>query len=115
MTDTLQLAHFSVKEYLTSKRIQDGSASGFYLETHASHHTIAQMCLIYLLQFDKEGLFMPSDALSRFPLAQYAAVHWAAHTQFGHGCTAGELCGLIIKLFEAQSAPYINWVQIFKA
>src|SRR5215471_2602161 len=98
MTDTLQLAHFSVKEYLTSKRIQDGPVSGFYLETHASHHTIAQMCLIYLLQFDKVDLFGSSDAFSTFPLTQYAAEHWAAHTQFGHGCTAGELCDLIMKL-----------------
>ena len=49
----LRLAHFSVKEYLTSERIRVSSASKFSALEISAHLSIAETCLAYLLQFDK--------------------------------------------------------------
>ena len=45
----IQLAHFSVKEYLVSERIQGSLAAEFFLSRPEAHHTIAQDCMAYVL------------------------------------------------------------------
>jgi hypothetical protein len=51
----LQLAHFSVKEYLESSRIREGKAAGYRLQERSAHESIAECCLAYLL-IDDVGL-----------------------------------------------------------
>ncbi|KZP10814.1 hypothetical protein FIBSPDRAFT_661994, partial [Athelia psychrophila] len=74
----VKLAHFSVKEYLISETILSGAAAQFHLTKSLSHSTIAQICLAYLLHFDKPDS-LSIETLALFPLAQYAAEHWVAH------------------------------------
>jgi hypothetical protein len=57
--EELKLAHFSVKEYLVSKRIQAGPASKFSILEIPATLTIAQTCLVYLLQFNKPDSWTP--------------------------------------------------------
>jgi len=77
----IQFAHFSVKEYLTSKRLAEskGTISRFHVSMTLAHTMIAQVCLGVLLHID-EGI--TKDDLKRFPLAKYAAEHWVGHAQF---------------------------------
>ncbi|EIM87391.1 uncharacterized protein STEHIDRAFT_139093 [Stereum hirsutum FP-91666 SS1] len=44
--NTLQLAHFSVKEYLVAERIRSSAASHFYLEAQLAHAAIVHACLV---------------------------------------------------------------------
>lgn len=44
----IRLAHFSVKEYLTSDRISRGPASGFRITEHDGNNLILQSCIQYI-------------------------------------------------------------------
>lgn len=54
---TLTLSHYSVKEYLLSKRIKDGPAAEFALDEALTKIHVAQSCLTYLGMdvFEKPG------------------------------------------------------------
>ncbi len=77
-TQSLQLSHFSVKEYLVSPRIRDGLAAGFGLEEALAHESPAQCCLAYILSFER---LMSNSDLSAYPLARYSAQYWLFHTR----------------------------------
>jgi hypothetical protein len=72
------LAHYSVKEYLVSNRIQQGQARRYSMQAAACHSVIAQACLGYLSQFQKPEC-MSEDTLNKCKLAQYSAEFWASH------------------------------------
>ncbi|KAH8657802.1 hypothetical protein BX600DRAFT_468158 [Xylariales sp. PMI_506] len=69
----LQLAHFSVKEYLTSNRVVQEFAP--YLSTVAANTAIARVCLAYLMSID----YSQKKILQSFPLAAYSAIYWPHH------------------------------------
>lgn len=59
------LAHFSVKEYLTSPRIWTSLASRFALDPNSAAHSRAQQCIAYILHADN----IPYEAcLRRFKM-----------------------------------------------
>ena len=76
----VQLAHFSVKEYLVSSRIQKGRAKHYSIQEVDANVIIAEDCLAYLLQFDEPGSLTTKSVLE-FPLANYAAIYWTKHAQ----------------------------------
>ena len=49
----VRLAHFSVKEYLLSDRIQNGPASKFSATDVAANEFIAKSCLQYIFHYDE--------------------------------------------------------------
>ena len=73
-------AHFSVKEYLLSSRIQRGSAHKYSLQSTVSHDLLSQSCIVYLLRFETDD-FPSGDDISELPLAHYAAEFWFRHAQ----------------------------------
>ena len=73
----LHLAHFSVKEYLTSDRTGNNITHVFQ-DTSASA-SIARICVAYLLHFD--NTISPEEARSSFPFAQYSARFWVDHAR----------------------------------
>lgn len=88
----LQLAHLSVKEYLTSNRVEQSFLQD--LQGVSAKGSIAIICLAYLLhlnfQITSNRLWeelVPSDKNSRtaeetrkeFPFAQYCAEYWISH------------------------------------
>ncbi|KAH9069622.1 ankyrin repeat-containing domain protein [Lactarius deliciosus] len=78
-THIVQLAHFSVKEFLTSDRLASLTAdlSRFHIRLDAAHTVIVQACLAILLRPNC------SDVADRgSPLSEYAAQHWVVHAQF---------------------------------
>ena len=50
---TLRLAHYSVKEYIISERILLGAASAFFTSETLANTLLGEVCLTYLLSFDK--------------------------------------------------------------
>ena len=78
----VRLAHFSVKEYLESKRILEGSAKDFSFESSREHGILCQSCLVYITHYSRseEKLCMAQD-LATFPLLRYAAQSWFYHAR----------------------------------
>jgi hypothetical protein len=81
----VRLAHFSVKEYLESKRILKSSAHQFYLESATGQRALSQGCLTYLRYYSvsPEKTLTKQD-LETFPLLEYAAQSWFHHCALQH-------------------------------
>jgi hypothetical protein len=79
----VQFSHFSVKEFLTAKRLAEPikDVSHYHIRLEAAHTILAQACLGVLLLLD-DGVDL--DKIENFPLARYAARHWPTHARFGH-------------------------------
>lgn len=107
----IRLAHFSVKEYLVSKRIQNGPASQYSIRSIPTNLSMAKTCLAYLLQFDK-AFYLTFQTVEEFPLARYAARYWTQHARAARE-DAKELHQLIMQLLQSKVDVYAGWVWIF--
>ena len=109
-TGNIKLSHFSVKEYLLSTRIEEY----FSIDEKTSHSKISVLSIAYLLQFDDDSSPLTKAMLDSMPLARYAAEHWIDHAKSGKGCEADPIVlQLILHLFKSESAPLINWIQMY--
>ncbi len=110
------LAHYSVKEYLTSPRIRQGRASRYSMQDAACNKVIAKSCLGYLLQFQRWNFF-PEESIKEFKLAEYSAMCWISHTETAAEEEAEEeaetLSQLIMRLFCTRTGAYLNWIRIY--
>ncbi|KAF9064033.1 hypothetical protein BDP27DRAFT_1405515 [Rhodocollybia butyracea] len=123
----VQLAHNSVKEFLTQTHAQVHRSGQFKIDEHLAHSTICQTCLVYLLQFDQD---LPYDfqhgrvavwALWKdYPLALYAAKQWPSHMKM----LKDEVAEISPELEYARDLamtllrgshqlPYVNWIRIY--
>ena len=78
----VQFSHFSVREFLTSDRLETsevGNICNYHITFDAAHTILAQACLAVLLQLDEK---VDEERLETFPLAFYAAEHWVKHAKF---------------------------------
>jgi ankyrin repeat protein len=109
-SSVIQFAHFSVKEYLTSKRHTESkeTTSRFHVSMALAHTVIAQACLGLLLHIDDNTT---EDDLERFPLTEYAAKHWAGHARF-EGVSPSIQDG-INRLFDPSDRHFPVWVWIY--
>ena len=79
----VKFSHFSVKEFLTSARLAEASdiiLRHYHVSMTPAHTLASQACLGILLHLDKDVITRTS--LKDFPLAEYAAEHWADHARF---------------------------------
>ena len=79
----VQFSHFSVKEFLTSNRLESckEEVSHFHIPVEPSHAILAQACLGVLLCLDDHT---DEDSVKNIPLYQYTAEFWVGHTQVGN-------------------------------
>ena len=104
----LQLAHFSVKEYLTSNRLDKDIAQSFQ-ETVAKA-SIAIVCLAYLLHLN---LALPvAEIRERFPLAQYCAKYWITYAAVAESKDK-TLQGFIREFFCHHRSSYMNCYSLY--
>ena len=82
----IQFSHFSVKEYLTSHRLAEANdiiPRRYHVSMTPAHTLAAQICLGILLHLDEDVVrLVTRDNLEKWPLAEYAAKHWADHALF---------------------------------
>ena len=107
----VQFSHFSVKEFLTSSRLTTSSVdiSRYHIVLEPAHTILAQACMSILLQPDdrvEENRVGKSS-----PLAEYAARHWATHTQFGS--VSSFLRKPMEYLFDLDKPHFVAWVQLY--
>lgn len=107
----VRLAHFSVKEYLISRRIRSGRARSYGLEVKGSNGFLAEDCLAYLLQIDRTHT-LSCSSLQYYPLALYAAKFW-----FKHAVLAGEdthrIAFLSRELLLENEGAMTNWLRVY--
>ncbi|KAI5206740.1 hypothetical protein E4T39_02258 [Aureobasidium subglaciale] len=77
----VQLAHFSVQEYLLLDREQN--PYGLHFRAIAANAKITQICLSYL--WSTMGIWSIQEASIKFPFTKYAALYW-----FTYADTAGD-------------------------
>ena len=106
----IQFAHFSVKEYLTSKRLAESkeTISRFHVSMTQAHTIIAQASLGVLLHIDEN---ITKDDLEKFPLAEYAGEHLADHARF-EGVSRNIKDGME-RLFDPNNHRLSVWVWIY--
>jgi Ankyrin repeats (3 copies) len=107
----LTLAHYSVKEYLVSERIQKSPAAKFSIQERASNRFIAESCLAYILQFQEQDC-LNENTLSTYKLARYAAQFWTKHAQAAKQDDK-LLYQLVRELFTTTDSAYLNWLRIW--
>jgi len=79
----VQFSHFSVKEFLTSDRLQLSSVGNihqYYIPLEPAHAILARACVTILLQVDEE---QDEGRFRALPLGSYAIEHWVRHALFG--------------------------------
>ena len=111
----VRIAHFSIREYLESGRIQHQRATIFSLDSVTAHAEIAHICLVYLLE---DGLAssrwedaIKCSLIEKFPLTRYAVWFWEDH----YKCTVGpvpNLDQLIIQLFQSLRS-FTTWATLY--
>ncbi|KAL4990295.1 purine and uridine phosphorylase [Aspergillus falconensis] len=114
----LQLAHFSVQQYLKSKRIKEafprtmpevGVIFQKEISEISARGSITRICLAYLLHLDKQQPI--SKTRQEFPLAQYSAQYWMNHARPAE--TKKDVQGSIMHFFLQQSQAYTVWLKLF--
>ena len=105
----LQLAHFSVKEYLTSNRLDNNIAQNF--QEIAATASIATVCLAYLLHLNIE---LPTEEIRQtFPLAQYSARYWITYAAVAESKDE-TLQGFITEFFCYHRSSYRNCYNLYR-
>jgi ankyrin repeat domain-containing protein 50 len=112
--EVIRLAHFSVKEYLVSKRIRLSKASIFGVEDVDVHRFIAEICLLYILHYDQSGskTISPKD-LEIFPILQYACEFWYIHRNLISVESQKAMDPIIFKLFLSDAA-LLSWLRVHR-
>ena len=108
---SIRFAHFSVKEYLVSERIQNQKAARYAIQEVPSINSITEGCLTYLLQFDQE-ITDVSAAFEDFPLARYAAAFWRSHLQT-LGRETASVWTLVQRLCLDHQEAFSNSIRLF--
>ncbi|OWT42470.1 NACHT and ankyrin domain protein [Pochonia chlamydosporia 170] len=105
----LQLAHFSVKEYLTSSR--HDKDSGQIFRDEVAEASIATVCIAYLLHLDQD---IPIHQIRKaFPLAQYSAMYWMSHAAVAERKNT-KLQRFIEKFFCHHRSSYRNCYSLYR-
>ncbi|KAK6356047.1 hypothetical protein TWF718_000421 [Orbilia javanica] len=104
-TTDLQLAHFSVKEYLISNRVKHDIAQ-YFREVEAKG-SMAKICLAYLLHLDADAHIPGTAVTENLPFLRYCAEHW---TKFAARAESENhaLQKFIHMFFDAKRCLYIN-------
>jgi ankyrin repeat protein len=109
--EVIQFSHFSIKEFLMSKRFADKGddiSSHFHILNTPAHTLIARACLGILLHLDKN---ITKESLKRFPLAQYAVQHWIEHARF-EGVSQNVAEGMK-QLFDQRKPHLAVWLSMY--
>ena len=82
--ELVHFSHRSVQEYLVGGRIQQSNCSSFSIDQSLAHQMMAEVCIVYLYQFDHfEYIDHPprwsGEWSIKRPALKYCAQFWGAH------------------------------------
>jgi ankyrin repeat protein len=105
----VQFSHFSVKEFLISKRLasSSGDISRYHIDLGTAHTTLAQACLGVLLRLDDQ---VNRSSIWDIPLGGYAAQHCMRHARFEN---VSSIIRDAIEYFFCTDKPRSAWLRIY--
>lgn len=104
----VQFSHFSVKEFLTSDRLQTTDVENvrqYYIPLEPAHTLLAQACLTVLLQLDEN---VDKKRVETLALAFYAAEYWVDHAKFQN--VESQIQDTMEHLFNPMKPHFRAWV-----
>ena len=104
----VQLAHFSVKEFLLSNRCSFSQS----FRSQVCHSIIVESCLRYLLHLCQEGP-LTKELVRQYPLSLYAAEQWWQHLQTISAIINETLLELTLWFLTEEDASILLWVQLY--
>ncbi|MCJ1345324.1 hypothetical protein MMC31_003531, partial [Peltigera leucophlebia] len=106
----IRLAHFSVREYLISKGIQDSKASKFGITENFADLFIAESCLQYIFYYHESGLkATPVEILEKFPLLKYAC-RFYIHTKTS--LPESQKAGNSVQRLCLSDTAFLSWLRV---
>ncbi|KAL2024217.1 hypothetical protein VTK56DRAFT_9373 [Thermocarpiscus australiensis] len=107
----LRLAHFSVKEYLSSEEIRRSKASSFSVSSSEGNRIMAMACISYLLHHGGVESSEPCLSVSHF--THYAVRNWVAHAKQADG-GENERTALDDRIFELVHSGLAGFWEVHK-
>ncbi|EQB52672.1 hypothetical protein CGLO_07683 [Colletotrichum gloeosporioides Cg-14] len=106
----VRLAHFSVKEYLTSDRLHAELRP--LIEPSISQASLAEICVAYLSEI--KDAMTKQQIEEEFPFASYSAQSWLDHAAASRSLgQVAENGGLILEFLSSDDVAYENWFIMF--
>ena len=111
----LRLAHSSVKEYILSDGTNIASLSMHRLTSGNAHRSMAEVCLIYLNQFNEHSLIWDEN-LRRHPFLAYAATYWVLHYDKMPAEEEDSVVDLLLTFIDTHhyGHAYRNWLYLIR-
>ena len=107
---TVQLAHFSVKEYLVSKRIVTGRVPRYSISEISANTIITETCLAYLAYVC--SIDDPFEhILESYPLLEYACYNWPQHLKQPGPHLSESTCRLVKEFFVTRQDAFQVWAR----
>lgn len=78
LTRYIEIAHFSIKEYILSQRITERQSKDFHFQEKDAHLHIANSCLAYHLHLS-QNISVTSETESEYKLWNYTSHYWDYH------------------------------------
>jgi hypothetical protein len=108
----VELGHFSVKEFLTSKRLPGGSINPYYIDGLVGHELALGSCLSYL------SFTLYKDGVDGEPIArEQELLHYAVYQWYKHGrhvdSKAGDVSRIISFLKSPPSVCFFTWSELW--
>jgi uncharacterized protein len=106
---TIELGHFSVKEYLTTRILQDGTITQIFIDPESGHNDLLESCLTYLRFCHNQNRRQETPSTGTGdPFIRYATFQWPFHAKRVESQPrSGELIKSFIQFPEAEA--YIRW------
>src|SRR6266403_1156399 len=106
----VQFTHFSVKEYLTSDRLENAGEhlSFYHILPEPAHTLLAHVGLGILLRLDDK---IDKNTIDQFPLAPYAARHWIDHAKFRN--VSSQVEDVMERLFDSAKPHFAAWIWLY--
>ncbi|KAH7420282.1 ankyrin repeat-containing domain protein [Cadophora sp. MPI-SDFR-AT-0126] len=102
----LQFAHFSVKEYILSDRARKSLSQALLINEELGKKFLAQVSLIYLLDFNNLGDASRFD-YDEFPFLAYSALYWITHLAADAYVQEDAVEKFLLKFFDPESETNI--------
>ena len=115
-TESLRFAHFSVREFLESPRVDNGPARKFAVDEMRASILTAESCIAYILRLDSVKVSLDTstiyDIYEKYPLSRFAASQWNLHAKTAR--ENGRIISLCERLFRSDSSELSSRLRIFR-
>ena len=116
--DSLELAHFTVRDFLTTGIDQRDREFGVYHVDLDDDAELAEVCLTYLSfqgyrSEGNTGEMSPTQSRNSFSLYEYGVRHWAEHAR--HNLSKPVVLSLTQELLHPSKQHIISWAQALRS